>query len=34
MDFLAFVKEYWDQIVELFDKLYAYIKVKVLENAE
>lgn len=26
MDFLALVKEYWYDIVALFDKLYNYIK--------
>lgn len=26
MDFLALVKEYWAEIVALFDKLYNYIK--------
>ncbi len=27
-----FLREYWDEIVALFDKIYAYIKNWVLEN--
>lgn len=33
MDFLGLVKEYWDDIVALFDKIYNYIK-NLMLNAE
>lgn len=29
-----FLKEYWDEIVALFDKIYAYIKEWILANEE
>lgn len=34
MDFLALVKEYWDEIVALFDKLYNYIKSMLITEGE
>lgn len=34
MDIKEFLKKYWDEIVALFDKIYAYIKELILaENA-
>lgn len=34
MDIKDFLKEYWDEIVALVDKIYAYIKELILaENA-
>lgn len=34
MDFLALVKEYWAEIVALFDKLYNYIKSMLITEGE
>ena len=34
MDIKEFLKKYWDEIVAIFDKIYAYIKELILaENA-
>lgn len=34
MDFLALVKEYWAEIVALFEKLYNYIKSMLITEGE
>ncbi len=31
---MEFLKEYWDEIVALVDKIYEYIKNWILNNAE
>ncbi|MDD6147285.1 MAG: hypothetical protein PUB43_09610 [Oscillospiraceae bacterium] len=34
MDFKAFVVKYWNEIVALFDKIYAALKALILKETE